>query len=123
MPPPPDHVFYNAKDVSIGVAGTYEGDQAELTATALVGKKSLARLCTGWQPPSPFVFDVNRLSGFAPFFAARFLPSIDISISLWPDAALRFLLFGAVASIARLCFSADIRSTTFVAVVGAWCPI
>jgi hypothetical protein len=41
MPPPPDHVFYNTKDVGIGVTGTYEGDQAELTGTALVGKRSL----------------------------------------------------------------------------------
>jgi hypothetical protein len=40
-PPPPDHVFYNAKDVGIGVTGTYEGDQAEVTGTALVGKRSL----------------------------------------------------------------------------------
>jgi len=42
MPPPPDHVFYNTKDVGIGVTGSYEGDQAELTGTALVGKKSLS---------------------------------------------------------------------------------
>jgi len=40
-PPPPDHVFYNAKDVGIGVTGSYEGDQAELTGTALVGKRSI----------------------------------------------------------------------------------
>src|SRR3954447_22468830 len=39
--PPPDHVFYNAEDVGIGVTGSYEGDQAELTGTALVGKRSL----------------------------------------------------------------------------------
>ena len=42
MPPPPDHVFYNARDVGIGVTGSYEGDEAELTGTALVGKRSLA---------------------------------------------------------------------------------
>jgi len=41
-PPPPDHVFYNTKDVGIGVTGSYEGDEAELTGTALVGKRSLA---------------------------------------------------------------------------------
>ena len=40
-PPPTDHVFYNAKDVGIGVTGSYEGDQAELTGTALVGRRSL----------------------------------------------------------------------------------
>jgi hypothetical protein len=34
-------VFFNAKDVGIGVTGSYEGDQAELTGTALVGKRSL----------------------------------------------------------------------------------
>jgi len=30
------------KDVGIGVTGSYEGDQAELTGTALVGKRSLS---------------------------------------------------------------------------------
>src|SRR3954452_9138883 len=64
-PLPSDHVFFNATDVGIGITGTYEGDQAELTGTALVGKKSLgvhvtlrllARLGAGWQPPDPFVF-------------------------------------------------------------------
>ena len=55
MPPPPDHLFYNAKDVGIGITGSYEGDQAELTGTALVGKRSLgvqrklAGLGAGWQ--------------------------------------------------------------------------
>lgn len=39
--PPPSHVFFNGKDVGIGVTGTYEGDQAELTGVALVGKRSL----------------------------------------------------------------------------------
>ena len=33
--------FFNAKDVGMGVTGTYEGDQAELTGTALIGKRSL----------------------------------------------------------------------------------
>ena len=58
MPPPPDHLFYNAKDVGIGITGSYEGGQAELTGTALVGKRSLgvhvtlrklAGLGAGWQ--------------------------------------------------------------------------
>ena len=40
-PLPSDHVFFNATDVGIGVTGTYEGDQAHLTGTAVVGKKSL----------------------------------------------------------------------------------
>jgi hypothetical protein len=39
--PPRDHVFFNAKDVGIGVTGSYKGDQAELTGTALVGKRCL----------------------------------------------------------------------------------
>jgi hypothetical protein len=41
-PPPPNHLFYNAVEVGMGIAGTYSGDQAELTGTALVGKRSLA---------------------------------------------------------------------------------
>ena len=41
-PPPPNHVlFLNANDVGMGISGSYEGDQAELTGTALVGKRSL----------------------------------------------------------------------------------
>jgi len=65
MPPPSDHVFFNANEVGMGVTGTYENDQAELTGTALVGRRSLgvqvtlrmlARLGAGWQPPSPFGF-------------------------------------------------------------------
>jgi hypothetical protein len=39
--PPSSHVFFNAKDVGMGVSGIYEGDQAELTGTALIGKRSL----------------------------------------------------------------------------------
>jgi hypothetical protein len=39
MPAPPSTVFFNSKDVGMGVSGTYEGDQAELTG--LIGKKSL----------------------------------------------------------------------------------
>jgi hypothetical protein len=41
-PPPSSHLFFNAKDVGVGVTGSYEGDQAELTGTALIGKRSLA---------------------------------------------------------------------------------
>jgi T3SS negative regulator,GrlR len=41
-PPPANHLFSDAKDVGVGFSGTYEGDQAELTATILVGKRSLA---------------------------------------------------------------------------------
>ena len=41
-PPPIGHVYYNAKDVGFGFVGTYEGDEAEMTATANVGKRSLA---------------------------------------------------------------------------------
>jgi T3SS negative regulator,GrlR len=40
-PPPSGHLFYDAKDVGMGVSGTYEGDNVELTGTALVGKRSL----------------------------------------------------------------------------------
>jgi hypothetical protein len=39
--PPPSHVLFNASNVGIGVTGTYESDQAELTGFALVGKRSL----------------------------------------------------------------------------------
>jgi hypothetical protein len=45
--PPPSHVFFNAKNVGIGVSGTYAGDQAELTGIALVGKRSLTLHVTG----------------------------------------------------------------------------
>jgi hypothetical protein len=41
-PPPSNHVlFLNEKDVGTGISGSYEGDQAQLTGTALVGKRSL----------------------------------------------------------------------------------
>ena len=40
-PPPSDHLFFGAENVGMGVTGTYAGDQAELTGTALVGKRSL----------------------------------------------------------------------------------
>jgi hypothetical protein len=39
--PPSGHLFFNGKDIGMGVTGTYEGDHAELTGTALVGKRSL----------------------------------------------------------------------------------
>jgi hypothetical protein len=41
-PPPVGHVYYNAKDVGVGFVGTYEGDEAEMTCTANVGKRSLS---------------------------------------------------------------------------------
>ena len=37
-------MFFNETDVGIGVTGTYQGDDAELTGTSLVGKKSLGVL-------------------------------------------------------------------------------
>jgi hypothetical protein len=40
-PPPSSTVLSNAKDVGMGVSGTYEGDRAELTGTALIGRTSL----------------------------------------------------------------------------------
>ena len=40
-PPPPSHLYFNARDIGVGLSGTYEGDQAELTATVIVGKRSL----------------------------------------------------------------------------------
>jgi hypothetical protein len=40
-PPPPGHLYFNARDIGAGLTGTYEGDQAELTATVNVGKRSL----------------------------------------------------------------------------------
>jgi hypothetical protein len=40
-PPPPSHLYFNEKDIGAGLSGTYEGDQAELTATVLLGKRSL----------------------------------------------------------------------------------
>ena len=39
--PPCNHLFFNAKDVGMGVTGTYADDQAELSGTALVGKRSV----------------------------------------------------------------------------------
>jgi hypothetical protein len=40
-PPPAGHLFSGAENVGMGVSGTYAGDQAELTGTALVGKEAL----------------------------------------------------------------------------------
>jgi hypothetical protein len=43
---PSGHLFFGARDVGIGVSGSYADDEAELTGTALVGKRSVAvRLC------------------------------------------------------------------------------
>jgi hypothetical protein len=39
-PAPAGHLFFGAKDVGMGVSGSYGDDQAELTGTALVGKRS-----------------------------------------------------------------------------------
>ena len=41
-PPPSGHLFFSAEDVGVGITGTYEDDRAELTGTALIGKRSLA---------------------------------------------------------------------------------
>ena len=38
---PRRHLYFNARDIGIGLSGAYEGDQAELTATVIVGKRSL----------------------------------------------------------------------------------
>jgi len=40
-PPPPSHLYFNEKDIGAGLSGTYEGDKAKLTATVLLGTKSL----------------------------------------------------------------------------------
>ena len=39
--PPSSHLFFNAENVGVGITGTYEDDRAELTGTALIGKRSL----------------------------------------------------------------------------------
>lgn len=41
-PPPVGHLFFGARDVGMGITGKYQSDQAELTGTALVGKRSFA---------------------------------------------------------------------------------
>jgi hypothetical protein len=40
-PPPPSHLYFNATDIGVGLSGIYEGDRAELTATVLIGTRSL----------------------------------------------------------------------------------
>jgi hypothetical protein len=40
-PPPPSHLHFNAENIGAGISGTYEGDQAELTAAVLLGTRSL----------------------------------------------------------------------------------
>ena len=40
-PPPSNHVLFNANEVGMGISRSYDGDQAQLTGTALVGKRSL----------------------------------------------------------------------------------
>ena len=40
-PPPSSHLFFSAEDVGVGITGTYEGDQAELTAAVSIGKRCL----------------------------------------------------------------------------------
>jgi hypothetical protein len=40
-PPPASHLYFNAKEVGVGIVGSYEGDQAEVTASVFFGKKSL----------------------------------------------------------------------------------
>ena len=39
---PSGHLFFGARDVGMGVSGSYANDEAELTGTALIGKRSVA---------------------------------------------------------------------------------
>jgi hypothetical protein len=39
---PLGHLFFGARDVGMGVNGSYSDDEAELTGTALIGKRSVA---------------------------------------------------------------------------------
>ena len=39
---PLGHLFFGARDVGMGVSGSYANDEAELTGTALIGKRSVA---------------------------------------------------------------------------------
>ena len=41
-PMPSGHLFFGARDVGMGVIGSYTDDEAELTGTALIGKRSVA---------------------------------------------------------------------------------
>jgi hypothetical protein len=62
--------------------------------------------------PALRLVDLSGLAAF--FFSAPRLPSIGRSISFWPAVAFRaFLPLGAAVSLARLFFSASMRSTTF----------
>ena len=62
--------------------------------------------------PALRLVDLSGLADF--FFSAPRLPSIGRSISFWPTEAFRaFLPLGAAVSLARLFFSASMRSTTF----------
>jgi hypothetical protein len=38
-PPPSDHLLFSASEVGMGISGRYEGDQAELTGTVVIGKR------------------------------------------------------------------------------------
>jgi hypothetical protein len=38
-PPPVRHLYFNAKEVGVGLVGSYEGDQAELTASVFFRQK------------------------------------------------------------------------------------
>jgi hypothetical protein len=40
-PPPPSHLYFNVEEVGVGFGGSYEGNQAELTASVFFGKRSL----------------------------------------------------------------------------------
>jgi hypothetical protein len=40
-PAPASHLYFNARDIGVGLSGTYEGDQAELTATVNIRKRCL----------------------------------------------------------------------------------
>jgi hypothetical protein len=40
-PPPASHLYFDAKEVGVGLTGTCEGDQADLTGTVFFGKRSL----------------------------------------------------------------------------------
>jgi hypothetical protein len=40
-PPPSNHVLFNANDIGMGISGSYEGGQADLTGTVVIGKRCL----------------------------------------------------------------------------------
>jgi hypothetical protein len=37
--PPSDHLLFSAGEVGMGISGSYEGDQAKLTGTVVIGKR------------------------------------------------------------------------------------